>query len=35
MKTGHIESKLTMLTRLDELLVSDDVTPCLDARNHS
>lgn len=25
MKTGHIEDKLTMLIRLDELLVSDDV----------
>ncbi len=35
MKTGHIEGKLTMLIRLDELLVSYDVTPCPDARNHS
>jgi len=35
MKTGHIEGKLTMLTRLDELLVSYDVTLCLDERKSS
>ncbi len=35
MKTGHIAGKLTILTRLDELLVSYDVTLCPDARNHS
>ncbi|VEG95791.1 Uncharacterised protein [Aeromonas encheleia] len=35
MKTGHIEGKLTMLTRLDELLVSYDVTPCRDERRTS
>jgi hypothetical protein len=35
MKTGHVAGKLTMLTLLDELLVSYDVTPCPDTRNHS
>jgi hypothetical protein len=35
MKTGHIEGKLTMLTRFDELLVSYDVTLCLDERKSS
>lgn len=35
MKTGHIEGKMTMLTRLDELLVSYDVTLCLDERKSS
>ena len=35
MKTESIEGKLTMLTRLDELLASHDVTPCPDARDHS
>lgn len=35
MKTGHIEGKLTILTRLDELLVSYDVTLCLDERKSS
>jgi hypothetical protein len=35
MKTGHIEGKLTMLTRFDKLLVSYDVTPCLDERKSS
>ena len=35
MKTGSIEGKLTMLTRLDELQVSHDVTPSLDTRDHS
>jgi hypothetical protein len=35
MKTGYIEGKLTMLTRLDELLVSYDVTLCLDERKSS
>ena len=35
MKTGHIEGKLTMLTRLDELLVGYDVTLCLDERKSS
>lgn len=38
MKTGHIAGKLTMLTmltRLDELLVSYDVTLCLDERKSS
>ncbi len=35
MKTGHIEGKLTMLTLLDELLVSYDVTLCLDERKSS
>jgi hypothetical protein len=35
MKMGHIAGKLTMLTRLDELLVSYDVTLCPDTRNHS
>ncbi len=35
MKTGYIEGKLTMLTRLDELLVSVDVTPCRDERRNS
>ena len=38
MKTGHIEEKLTMLTmltRLDELLVGYDVTLCLDERKSS
>lgn len=32
MKTGYIESKLT---RLDALLVSDDVIPCLSERRNS
>lgn len=35
MKTGHIEGKLAMLTRFDELLVSYDVTLCLDERKSS
>jgi hypothetical protein len=35
MKMGHIAGKLTMLTRLDELLVGYDVTLCLDERKSS
>lgn len=33
--TGYIEDKLTMLTQLDEHLVSDDVIPCLSERRNS
>lgn len=32
MKTGFMEGRLTMLTRLDERRVSHDVTPCLSKR---
>lgn len=34
MKLGYIEGKLTILTRLDELRVSYDVTPCLIERRN-
>jgi len=35
MKMGYIAGKLAMLTRLYELLVSYDVTLCLDERKSS